>query len=125
MLLGLLLKLGIGAASVNLFSFINLESVCKTLNNELFQLNGGSHCFVIYNYTLRWYYARNKCLEGGGDLANFDEVDSLMPFHNFTTVAKGLLGNVRYFIGLQKKWWTWRGRGKACNIKQFDLCSLV
>jgi len=65
---------------------------------------------------LSWYEARNKCIEDGGDLASFEDIDIFMAFRNFTS-DRPMEKHRRIFIGLQKSWWTWRAKGKLRNIK--------
>lgn len=84
------------------------------LKTSKYQFHHSNQCFVISGDHLSWYEARNRCIEGSGDLASLEDVDTFMAFLNFTSAMKEKFGIS--FIGLQKNWWTWRSRGTFSNI---------
>lgn len=77
--------------------------------------NGG--CYQIKYNSSTWHYARNDCLDGGGDLASFENLD-----YSVLQKSKKLLSLSFkfYWIGMQKNVWRWEDTGLICCI----ICSI-
>ncbi len=93
------------------------DSMC--MGNSTNSILYNKRCYVKYeNETLTWYKARERCINYGGDLAQFQ------PAYNpysppFST--SWLSNSLTYWVGIRWKDWSW----KPAGVLALRLCNQV
>ena len=80
----------------------------SSLCSDGFKLNG--RCYKGSSETLSWFGARNRCLDGGGDLASFEFIVDTQGFGALN--GSGWNQPTTYWVGLQRMKWTWKYSSK-------------
>lgn len=85
-------------------------SICQAKGAISF---GNGECLkTVTNESMRWYDARNLCLENGGDLPIFENTKLINRTQQMFNQFNDAIG---IWIGLRKTWWQWKKTGNTCS----------
>jgi len=90
------------------FELKSVSNTGSSLCSDGFKLNG--RCYKGSSETLSWFGARNRCLDGGGDLASFEFIVDTQGFGALN--GSGWNQPTTYWVGLQRMKWTWQYSSK-------------